>query len=125
MGEGETSSPRCCAQQNFIRSGQVIAQQAPSSDQRADLRADIRQLHRRHLALTFRFSDAPIHAFDLIGEYDAGNRRRDGHLKRITLDLRGHETAEHQACLAVIGGRTQHDRGPMTCLLSTCLWSEV
>jgi len=87
---------------------------ARSSNQSPDLRADIGQLVRRHFALTFRFPDAPIHAFDLIGEYDAGNRRRDGYFKGIALHLRRHGTAEHEACLAVIGDRTQDESGPVT-----------
>jgi len=98
---------------------------ARSSNQRPDLRADIGQLVRRHFALTFRFSDAPIHAFDLIGEYDAGNRRRDGYFKGIALHLRRHGTAEHEACLAVIGDRTQDESGPVTGLLSSCVRTEV
>ena len=87
-----------------------------SSDQRMNLRADICQLIRRHLTFALCLADAPIHAFDLIGEYDAGNRSRDGDFKGIPLDLRRHGTAQHQACLAVVGAWAQYQSRPVTCL---------
>src|SRR5207247_6290499 len=38
-----------------------------SPDQSVYLRADLRQLLRGHFALAFGFSNAPVHAFNLVG----------------------------------------------------------
>src|SRR5438128_6447242 len=97
----------------------------PLSYQRADLRADVRQLFCRDLSLTFCLSNVPIHTFDLIGEYDAGDGRRDTDFKGIAFDLGRHRAAEHQTCFTVISGRTQHESGPVSSLLSPSLRNEV